>query len=140
MKGNAVTKATTTAQSYSDEHEALRQAREEEAVRQWAEKEEKARIIENGQELTVQQWLDIRKEAGKKIDPETAEVFWTYAQTFDPYGVSPRLPEHLQQVGREYFACSPGSEIWVVFSDLPEEVREALWDRHKRKLAFPAGL
>ena len=26
------------------------------------------------------------------------------------------------------------------FGDLPEETRDALWRRHKSKLAFPAGL
>ena len=31
----------------------------------------------------VEQWLAIRKEAGLKIDPETAEVDWCYAQTLD---------------------------------------------------------
>jgi len=28
-------------------------------------------------------WLAIRKEAGFKIDPETAEVEWTYGQITD---------------------------------------------------------
>ena len=78
-------------------------------------------------ELGVKQWLAIRKEAGLKIDPETAEVDWKYAQTLDPYGIDPDLPEELRQVGREYFARSPGSDIWVHFGDLPEETRDALW-------------
>src|SRR5262249_38080334 len=34
-------------------------------------------------------WLAIRKEAGLKIDPQTAEVDWGYALTLDPYGVYP---------------------------------------------------
>ena len=92
------------------------------------------------EEMAVEHWLAIRKEAGLKIDPETAEVDWTYAQTLDPYGVDPDLPEEYRQVGREYFARSPGSDIWVWFGDLPKETREALWERHKRNLAFPAGL
>ena len=37
--------------------------------------------------LSVDQWLRIRKEAGLRIDPETAEDEWWYAQTVDPYGV-----------------------------------------------------
>jgi len=90
-------------------------------------------------EMTVEQWLAIRKEAGLKIDPETAEVEWTYAQTLDPYGVDPDLPEELQQIGREYFARSPGSDVWVCFYDLPEATRDALWKKHRSKLAFPAG-
>jgi hypothetical protein len=90
--------------------------------------------------MTVEQWLAIRKEAGLKIDPETAEVDWNYAQTLDPYGVHGDLPEDCRQIGREYFARSPGSDIWVSFIDLPDATREALWEKHKRKLAFPAGL
>ena len=76
------------------------------------------------QESDVEQWLAIRKEAGLKINPKTAEVEWRYAQTLDPYGVYPDLPEECQQVGREYFARSPGSDIWVHFHDLPEETRD----------------
>src|SRR5262249_4109293 len=37
-------------------------------------------------EMTVEEWLAIRKEAGLKIDPESAEVNWWYAQVADPYG------------------------------------------------------
>jgi hypothetical protein len=77
--------------------------------------------------LTVEQWLEIRKEAGPELDPETAEVTWSYAQTLDPYGVDPDLPEELHQVGRAYFTRSPGSDIWVWFGDLPDETRETLW-------------
>jgi hypothetical protein len=91
-------------------------------------------------QLAVEQWLAIRKETGRKIDPETAEVDWVYAQTLDPYGVDPDLPEKYQQVGREYFARSPRRDVWVWFGDLPKATSEALWTRHKRSLAFPAGL
>ena len=82
--------------------------------------------------LTVadrEEWLAIRKEAGRHIDPETAEVFWTYAQTLDPYGIDPELPEELRQVGREYFARSPGSNVWVLFDDLPKATVDALWEK-----------
>jgi hypothetical protein len=85
-------------------------------------------------------WHVLLEIAGRQIDPETAEVCWEYAQTFDPYGVYPDLPDEYQQVGRAYFARSPGSDIWVDFGDLPEQTRDALWERHKSKLAFPAGL
>jgi hypothetical protein len=54
-------------------------------------------------------WLAIRKEGGLKIDAETAEVEWAYAQTLDPYGVDADLPEELQQMGREYFAVLPAA-------------------------------
>jgi hypothetical protein len=82
------------------------------------------------------QWLAIRKEAGLKLDPESAEVEWCYAQTLDPYGVDPDLPEQCQQIGREYFARSPASDVWVNFRDLSKTIRDALWN----VLAFPAGL
>ena len=91
-------------------------------------------------EFDVEGWLATRKEAGLKINPETAEVCWIYAQTGDPYGVSPDLPEDCRQVGRAYFARATGSDIWVNFGDLPDETREALWEKHKSQLAFPAGL
>ena len=88
----------------------------------------------------IKQWLEIRKEEGKKIDPATAEVTWCYARTLDPYGVDPDLPEELRQVGREYFARSPDSDIWVEFGDLSDKTREVPWEKHRSKLAFPAGL
>jgi hypothetical protein len=74
------------------------------------------------------QWLAIRKEAGLKLDPETAEVEWCYAQTVDPYGVDPDLPEQCPRTGREYFARSPESDVWVNFRDLPKTIRDALWN------------
>ena len=90
----------------------------------------------------IEQWLAIRKEAGPKINPETAEVDWGYGQTLDPYGVLDEweLPEEFHCVGREYWARTPGSEVWVQFSDLPEAVREQLWAKHRQPIAFPAGL
>lgn len=91
-------------------------------------------------ELTIEQWLQIRKEEGRKIDPDTAEVDWCYAQVLDPYGVDPELPEEYRQVGREYFARSPGSDIWVCFGDLPSVTSEKLWNMHKSQLAFLVGL
>jgi hypothetical protein len=86
------------------------------------------------------QWIAERRKAGLLIDPETAEVTWIYAQTLDPYGINPDLPEEYQQVGREYFARAPGSDVWVHFGDLPDATSNSLWEKHKRSLAFPAGL
>jgi hypothetical protein len=90
--------------------------------------------------MTIEEFLAIRKGAGLKIDPETAEVWWEYAHVLDPYGIHPNLPNEARCVGRAYFARSPDSEIWVEFGDLPEATRDALWEKHKRRLAFPAGL
>jgi hypothetical protein len=90
----------------------------------------------------IERWLAIRKEAGLKIDPETAEVDWDYRQTLDPYGIKDEweLPEEFDQVGREYFARSPGSDVWVSFYDLPDAAREKIWVKHRSRIAFPAGL
>ena len=74
------------------------------------------------------------------IDPDTAEVTWWYAQTLDPYGIDPALPDELQQVGREYFVKSSPTGTWVLFGDLPNELENKLWAKHKHELAFPAGL
>jgi hypothetical protein len=90
-------------------------------------------------EIPIEEFLAIRKAAGLKIEARSAEVTWCYAQTLDPYGIY-ELPEECRQVGREYFARAPGSDIWVWFGDLPQETSEALWEAHKHELAFPAGL
>jgi hypothetical protein len=90
----------------------------------------------------IKQWLATRKEEALKIDPETAEVMWWYAQTLDPYGVKDEweLPEEFDCVGREYFARAPGSDIWVWFGDLPDKTREKLWSRLRHGLTVPADL
>jgi hypothetical protein len=103
----------------------------------------RAKIQKSGPTMTqeeVEEWLAIRRDAGLQIDPETAEVEWIYALTVDPYGIYPELPEEYQQVGREYFAHCPGSDVWVRFGDLPEATEDALWQKYKSRLAFPAGL
>jgi hypothetical protein len=91
-------------------------------------------MIDDGQ--TVEQWLAIRKEAGLHIDPNTAEVMWKYALTIDPYGVYPGSEDTCGQVGREYFARAPGSNVWVRFGDLPKATGDLLWEKHKSKLAL----
>ena len=74
----------------------------------------------------VKERLRIRREQVEKIDPQTADVFWSYEQIADPYGVCPDFPEERECVGRVYFARSPESKIWVEFGDLPELTRTAL--------------
>jgi len=81
-------------------------------------------------QLKIEEWLQIRKEAGQKINPETAEVIWTYEYTLYPYGVYPDLPDECRVVGRENFARSPGSDIWVWFGDLPDDVMKRLLQKH----------
>jgi len=91
-------------------------------------------------DLSLEQWLEIRKKLGATIDPETAEIEWWYGQIMDPYGVEPDLPAEFQCVGRLYFARSPGTDIWVSSYDLPENTCDKLWEKHRSILAFPAGL
>src|SRR5260370_15232926 len=88
-------------------------------IKQQADEKAEIKAKQSIEEMKRRKWLAIRKKAGRKIDPEAAEVWWIYAQTLDPYGVYPELPEEYQQVGRAYFARSPESDIWVCFYDLP---------------------
>ena len=94
---------------------------------------------QSADQIEVKKWLALRKKAGREIDPETAEVLWDYVQILDPYGIH-QLPEELTCIGRDYFARSPESDIWVWFGDLPRSTERALWEKHKAELAFPAGL
>jgi hypothetical protein len=91
-------------------------------------------------EVTVEYLRALRRAVGLHIDPDIAEVEWIYAQTLDPYGDYLSLPEECYQVGRECFARSPGSNVWISFRDLPRATLDRLWEKHKSKLAFPAGL
>jgi hypothetical protein len=79
-----------------------------------------------GDDPEIKAWLEERQREALLIDPATAEVDWSFGQTLDPYGTIPDLPEELQQSRREYFARRPGSDIWVHFGELPDEVREKL--------------
>jgi len=45
------------------------------------------RLAAQMNEPGVKKWREIRKEAGQKLDPETAELICWYAQMADPYGV-----------------------------------------------------
>jgi len=76
-------------------------------------------------ELTREEWLAIRKEAGLRIDPATAKVTFCWGQIADPYGIYPYNPE-FDCIGRVYFARSPDSDVWVDFGDLPEATLIAL--------------
>jgi hypothetical protein len=91
-------------------------------------------------EVSVKYLDALRKAAGLAIDPKTAEVTWTYAQTLDHYHDYPSIPDEYNQVGREYFARAPGSDVWIDFCDLPQATEDALWAKHRSNLAFPAGL
>ena len=76
-----------------------------------------------------EEWLALRHSEAKLIDPETAEINFSYRQVLDPYGLDRDFPDELFCVGRAYFARRPGSDIWVWFGDLPGDVCNALWKR-----------
>jgi hypothetical protein len=84
--------------------------------------------------MTVEQWLAIRREAALQIDPETAEVMWKYANVADPYGV---YPDGEECIGRVYFARPAGSDVWVCFYDLPDATVKALREKQEFRRAFP---
>ena len=65
-----------------------------------------------------QELLRLREEAGRKIDPKTAQVKWQWGWSLYPYRIYPYDPDKLLQ--RNYFARSPGTKMWVHFNDLPE--------------------
>jgi hypothetical protein len=65
---------------------------------------------------------------------------WSYAFDGDPYDVVIKIPERAKQVGRQQYARSPGSDVWVWFDDLPKTIERALWKKHGAKLMFPARL
>jgi hypothetical protein len=79
--------------------------------------------------VKIREWLEIRRLEGQDIDPETAEVTFWWTQAHDPYGVYGSLPEECDCVGRSYFACAPGSKMWVCVDDLPEETVTRIRER-----------
>ena len=112
------------------------QSRPAELVMVYSKGKEQAMQTESDE---IRKYLDDRKRESVKIDPQTAEVTWQYAEAFDPYGVHVLPPEY-RQVGREYFARRPDSEIWAWFGDLPYVVSRRLLELYEHELAFPAGL
>lgn len=73
-------------------------------------------------------FLEERKIAGSLIDPENVEFTWGWAEMLDRYRVD-APPREYSCFGRVHSVRTPGSEIWVEFSDLSEAVRERLWQR-----------
>jgi hypothetical protein len=93
----------------------------------------------NNEERRLRRWLATRKNAANSIDSKTAEVGFGYDDSGSPYGIIPEFPEELLCVGRNYFARSSGSKIWISFDDLPNKVRDALWEELRNTLMFPAN-
>ena len=72
-------------------------------------------ILRGARPEEQEQWL-----AAAKLDPETAEVTFTWGDMTDPYWL--RACDENSYYGRNYFARSPGG-VWVSFDDLPNRCR-----------------
>jgi hypothetical protein len=89
------------------------------------------------------QWMAGRKEAGRRIDPETCEIAWWHVNESDPYGlwrvvdptVSDEAYEANHQVGRSRWVRSPDSDGWVNEQDLSVEQYQAIQNRIDRERA-----
>ena len=75
-----------------------------------------------------------RKAVGSRVNPDTAEVFFVYAEVLDPYG-DLQLEDDEHCVGREYFAVDPDEGVAVSFDDLPADTREALQEKQNAESA-----
>ncbi len=73
--------------------------------------------MEKEKTMTPEEFYAERREAAKRIDPETAEIYWNWTSVLDPYRVYPPFEE--DNVGRVWFAHTP-EEGSVSFYDLPE--------------------
>ncbi len=82
--------------------------------------------------LNVEEFLAERREAGKRIDPETAEIFSQYVDLSNEYYVLP-LDEN-RCVGRQWYAYTP-EDGTVSFSDIPEEKCKRLHERFNEERA-----
>jgi hypothetical protein len=92
--------------------------------------EELGMAIHLAEHPDIDEWLAVRKREALLIDPETAEWIGGHGEVMDPYGVYGRyLPDEVRCYGSTNFARRPGSDIWVVFYDLPEATVKRLWER-----------
>ena len=80
-------------------------------------------------------WQELLEIAGHQIDPENAEVCWSFTEVADPYGVHPKLAPEYDCIGRFYFARNSGSSVWIEFGDLPDATREAIERKTRNSLA-----
>jgi hypothetical protein len=72
----------------------------------------------------------LRREAGRVIDPETAEVGTkVWREVLNPYGDDP-VPPEFQCVGSTFFVRRPGSDVWIEVGDLPEDT----WKKIEQRL------
>jgi hypothetical protein len=79
--------------------------------------------------IPVEIWHELLQIAGRQIDPKTAEVDSEWCQMVDPNGIYSDSPPEGGCIGRLDFARAPGTELWILFDDLPAATCEALRKR-----------
>ena len=72
-----------------------------------------------------------RRAAGRRINADTADVWFEYGDAFDPYREHRRGDEQVC-IGRVFFAMDPVERIPVWFGDLGEETERALEASRRR--------
>jgi hypothetical protein len=71
-----------------------------------------------------QEFLDRVREAGRKINAETAKIWAEKGYVLDVYNLYPFGDDNYGATN--YFAFEPESELWVWFEDIPESIRNRL--------------
>lgn len=99
------------------------------------------RRVYDFEKLDIEQkrWLKEVQRRARLIDPTNAEVTWFHSFCADPYDLLPHDPRVHDTVGREFFARAPGARYWIWFSNLPDQVENALRKRYERWMYFPNG-
>jgi hypothetical protein len=85
----------------------------------------------------------LRRAAGRLIDPETAEITWHDVWLADPYDDQPDVPATCNIVGDDFFTRVPGTNVWIVSSDLPKPTFDRIWEHrwlHRRRLDMSFSL
>jgi hypothetical protein len=70
-------------------------------------------------------WLGIYRKEGLRLDPNTANVRCDRVFVEDPYGVY----GDGSNIGSADFARAPGSDLWVLWDDLPKKTQRKLEKR-----------
>ena len=74
-----------------------------------------------------------RREAGKRMNPDTAILYCRYVMEVDPYGICEDIPEEFRCIGKNWFAFTPETGE-VVVQDLPEATFERINERYRQRL------
>ena len=85
----------------------------------------------------IKKFRERRREAGLKIDPDTAEICMVYREGCDPYDIDPLLSREFKGGPiKTWFVRSPGSDIWIEEGDLPAATLDALREKQKTSEDF----